>query len=39
MTLQLRLMRAFEHWNGNTHLTLTDIIERYARQVAADPGS
>jgi hypothetical protein len=36
MTLQLRLMRAFEHWNGNTHLTLTDIIERCARQVAAD---
>jgi hypothetical protein len=39
MTLQFRLMRAFEHWNGNTHQTLADIIERYARQVAADLGS
>jgi hypothetical protein len=38
MTLQFRLMRAFEHWNGNEHMTLTDIIERYVRQVAADQG-
>jgi hypothetical protein len=27
-TLRLRCMRAFEHWRGNTHLTLTAIIAR-----------
>ncbi len=26
MTLQLRSMRAYEHWRGNTHLTLADVI-------------
>lgn len=28
MTLNLRFVRAFEHWRGNTHLTLTAIIVR-----------
>ncbi len=32
MTLQLRLVRAVEHWRGNTHLTLTAIIMRMAEQ-------
>jgi hypothetical protein len=27
-TLQLHVVRAFEHWNGNTHLTLAAIIVR-----------
>ncbi|HOE31610.1 MAG TPA: hypothetical protein PLY00_18305, partial [Verrucomicrobiota bacterium] len=27
-TLQLRCLRAFEHWRGNTQLTLTEIIVR-----------
>lgn len=27
-TLQFRFVRAFEHWQGNTHLTLTAIIMR-----------
>jgi hypothetical protein len=27
-TLQFRLIRAFEHWQGNTHLTLAAIIVR-----------
>jgi hypothetical protein len=27
-TLQLRFVRAFEHWRGNTHLTLAAIIMR-----------
>jgi len=26
MTLHLRSLRCFEHWNGNTHLTLADVI-------------
>lgn len=26
--LQFRLVRAVEHWRGNTHLTLTAIIVR-----------
>jgi len=30
-TLQLRLVRAMEHWNGNTQLTLPAIIERMVR--------
>jgi len=28
MTLRLRAIRAMEHWNGNTHLTLAAIIKR-----------
>jgi hypothetical protein len=32
MTLQLRGMRAYEHWRGNTHLTLADIIHRLVEQ-------
>lgn len=28
MVLQLRTMRAYEHWCGNTHLTLADVIYR-----------
>jgi hypothetical protein len=32
MTLQLRGMRAFEHWRGNTHLTLADIIHGLVEQ-------
>ncbi len=31
-TLQLRFVRAFEHWQGNTHLTLTAIIMRTVQQ-------
>ena len=31
-TLQLRAMRAIEHWRGNTHLTLTAIIRRAVEQ-------
>ena len=27
-SLQFRLVRAFEHWRGNTHLTLTAIVVR-----------
>ena len=27
-TLDLRFIRAVEHWRGNTHLTLTEIIMR-----------
>lgn len=26
MMLQLRTLRAYEHWNGQTHLTLADVI-------------
>jgi hypothetical protein len=26
MTLQWRTVRAYEHWQGNTHLTLAEII-------------
>jgi len=32
MTLQLRVVRAVEHWNGNTHLTLTAIIVRMVEE-------
>jgi hypothetical protein len=32
MTLQLRLVRAVEHWRGNTHLTLTAIIMQMVEQ-------
>ena len=31
-TLQLRFVRAFEHWRGNTHLTLAAIIKRTANE-------
>jgi hypothetical protein len=32
LTLQLRGIRALEHWNGNTHLTLAAIITRMVEQ-------
>jgi len=32
MTLNLRFVRAFEHWRGNTHLTLTAIIMRTVQE-------
>jgi hypothetical protein len=32
ITLQLRGIRALEHWNGNTHLTLAAIITRMVEQ-------
>lgn len=32
-TLQFRYLRAFEHWQGNTHLTLTAIIMHTAEQI------
>lgn len=32
MTLQWRAVRAWEHWRGNTHLTLADIIHRTVEQ-------
>jgi hypothetical protein len=32
MTLQLRVVRAVEHWKGNTHLTLTAIIKRMVEE-------
>jgi hypothetical protein len=32
ITLQLRLLRAMEHWHGNTDLTLTAIIMRAVEQ-------
>jgi hypothetical protein len=31
-TLQFRFVRAYEHWRGNTHLTLTAIIMRTVQQ-------
>jgi hypothetical protein len=37
MTLRLRGIRAYEHWNGNTNLTLQDIIYRLAEQGAFGP--
>jgi hypothetical protein len=38
--LELRLIRAMEHWRGNTHLTLTSIIVRAVEQgMFAGPGS
>ncbi|WP_438040152.1 hypothetical protein [Sorangium sp. So ce128] len=38
MTLQLRSIRAYEHWNGNTHLTLTEVIHKLVEQGAfVDP--
>jgi len=32
MTLRLRVVRALEHWNGNTHLTLAAIIMRMVEE-------
>jgi hypothetical protein len=32
ITLRLRGIRALEHWNGNTHLTLAAIIVRMVEQ-------
>lgn len=37
MTLQLRSLRAYEHWNGNTKVILQDIIYQLAEQGAFDP--
>jgi hypothetical protein len=34
MTLQLRSLRAYEHWNGNTQVRLRDIIYRLIEQGA-----
>jgi hypothetical protein len=31
-TLQLRVVRALEHWKGNTHLTLAAIIARMVEE-------
>jgi hypothetical protein len=36
--LQFRLIRAFEHWRGNTHLTLAAIIVRTVKQGMQDRG-
>lgn len=36
-TLRLREIRAYEHWIGNTHVILRDVIERLVTQ--ADPDS
>jgi hypothetical protein len=38
-TLQLRLIRAMEHWRGNTDLTLTALIMRAVKQgvLAGEP--
>jgi hypothetical protein len=38
MTLNLRFVRAFEHWRGNTHLTLTAIIMRTVQEQLGDRG-
>jgi hypothetical protein len=32
MTLQLRVVRAAEHWKGNTHVTITAIIMRMVEE-------
>jgi len=37
-TLQFRFVRAFEHWRGNTHLTLTAIIVRTVEENARARG-
>jgi len=38
ITLQLRLVRAMEHWMGNTDMTLPALIVRWVREgLAADP--
>lgn len=43
LTLQVRSIRAYEHWNGNTHVTLTEIIHKIVEQgveqgAFVDPG-
>jgi hypothetical protein len=37
-TVQFRLIRALEHWKGNTHLTLTAIILRAVEQAQKQRG-
>lgn len=37
-TLQLRGIRALEHWRGNTHLTLSAIIVRTIKEEGQAPG-
>jgi hypothetical protein len=32
MILRLRTMRAYEHWRGNTHVTLADVIHRLVEE-------
>ena len=36
MTLRLRTLRALEHWNGNTQLTLADVIHGLAERGDSD---
>lgn len=38
-TLRFRFIRAFEHWRGNTHLTLKAIIARTVGASARAPGA
>jgi hypothetical protein len=37
-TLQLRSIRALEHWRGNTHVTLSAIIVRTIKENAQARG-
>lgn len=37
MTLRFRFVRAFEHWRGNTHLTLTSVIMRTLQEQMSAP--
>lgn len=39
MTLRLRIMRAVEHWKGNTHLTLAAIIVRTVEEAMRKRGA
>jgi hypothetical protein len=41
ITLELRLIRAMEHWRGNTDLTLTALIMRAVKEgaLAGEPFS
>ena len=39
VTLQLRGVRALEHWQGNTHLTLAAIIVRTIKENLRRPGN
>jgi hypothetical protein len=39
VTLQLRGVRALEHWQGNTHLTLAAIIVRTVKENMRRPGN
>jgi hypothetical protein len=36
--LQFRLTRAVEHWNGNTHVTLTSLIQNAVQQARSGGG-